>query len=103
MRLKTLDQTTSGRRISREGTSEAYGFSRKHTDVLGNAGGVYVSYLEWVGNRKRMQLTAEEEDHKLDTIMRITYDKVAKLTLCSCTHRCKSSISNPSSFTKQQV
>jgi glutamate dehydrogenase (NAD(P)+) len=48
-------------------------------DVLANAGGVYVSYLEWVGNRKRMQLNAEEEDAKLDNIMKTKYESVAEL------------------------
>jgi len=49
-------------------------------DVLCNAGGVFVSYLEWVGNRKRMQLSEEEENAKLDTIMLKTYNKVAYLS-----------------------
>lgn len=45
-------------------------------DILANAGGVYVSYLEWVGNRRRKQLTAEEEKHELQKIMSETFRKV---------------------------
>lgn len=48
-------------------------------DVLCNAGGVYVSYLEWVGNRKRMQLSTEEEDFKLKNIMYSTFRQVHDL------------------------
>jgi len=38
-------------------------------DILANAGGVSVSYLEWVQNRMGYYWTEEEVDKKLETIM----------------------------------
>ena len=45
-------------------------------DILANAGGVFVSYLEWVGNKNKMQLTLQKEHQKLSRIMANTYHKV---------------------------
>jgi glutamate dehydrogenase (NAD(P)+) len=47
-------------------------------DILANAGGVYVSYLEWVGNRKKMHFSAVDEKRQLQDIMEKKFDQVWK-------------------------
>ena len=42
-------------------------------DVFANAGGVVVSYLEWVQNLQRMTWTEREVNNKLQQIMLVTY------------------------------
>lgn len=46
-------------------------------DILCNAGGVTVSYFEWVQNLQRMQWTEQEVLTKLDTMLKNAFDKVA--------------------------
>lgn len=45
-------------------------------DILANAGGVSVSYLEWVQNNMGYYWTAEEVDQKLKTIMVNAFNEV---------------------------
>lgn len=45
-------------------------------DILCNAGGVTVSYFEWVQNLQRMQWTEQEVLSKLDTMLKNAFDKV---------------------------
>lgn len=45
-------------------------------DVLANAGGVVVSYFEWVQGRSGDQWTAEKVDRELRRIMLIAFDEV---------------------------
>lgn len=45
-------------------------------DILCNAGGVTVSYFEWVQNIQRMQWTEQEVLTKLDTMLKTAFDKV---------------------------
>ena len=45
-------------------------------DVLGNAGGVIVSYFEWVQNTQHFRWTENEVNEKLGTIICRTYHKV---------------------------
>lgn len=48
-------------------------------DVLANAGGVTVSYFEWVQNTQRFYWEEEEVNRKLEGIMRKAYDAVNDL------------------------
>ena len=46
-------------------------------DVLANAGGVVVSYFEWVQNLQHFRWDEDEVNERLGTIMRRAYGEVA--------------------------
>ena len=48
-------------------------------DILANAGGVTVSYFEWVQNRQGFYWDEEEVNQRLERIMRSAYDSVTDL------------------------
>jgi glutamate dehydrogenase (NAD(P)+) len=50
-------------------------------DILANAGGVTVSYFEWVQNRLGYKWTRERVNRRSDRIMKDAFDKVYKTSL----------------------
>jgi len=49
-------------------------------DILANAGGVTVSYFEWVQNLNRLNWTEEEVNHKLESILLKAFSEVVKIS-----------------------
>lgn len=47
-------------------------------DILANAGGVTVSYLEWVQNRQQLAMTANEVDTRMHAILETAYEALSK-------------------------
>ena len=50
-------------------------------DILANAGGVTVSYFEWVQNRLGYKWTKERVNRRSDRIMKTAFDKVYETSL----------------------
>ncbi len=50
-------------------------------DILANAGGVTVSYFEWVQNRLGYKWTRERVNRRSDRIMKTAFDKIYKIKM----------------------
>ena len=50
-------------------------------DILANAGGVTVSYFEWVQNRLGYKWTRERVNRRSDRIMKTAFDKIHKIKI----------------------